>query len=108
VVRDPRQVLREFGLDLTGTPGTSTGSTGTSTGSTGSTQRILVHDSTADCRYMVLPLPPSIDRINTVLAAAAGGGAGGSAPTRTQLSEFTHDELKQFVTRDSMLGVAVL
>jgi len=40
VVREPRAVLREFGLDLP------------------DSVSIRVHDSTADMRYMVLPLRP--------------------------------------------------
>ena len=39
-VREPRKVLTEFGLAL------------------GEETEVRVHDSTADCRYMVLPLRP--------------------------------------------------
>jgi nitrile hydratase len=65
VVREPRDVLREFGLDL---PDEVT---------------VRVHDSTADMRYLVLPMRP------------AG---------TEQLGE---EELAAMVTRDSMIGVAV-
>ena len=65
VVREPRDVLHEFGLDL---PDEVT---------------VRVHDSTADMRYLVLPMRP------------AG---------TEQLGE---EELAATVTRDSMIGVAV-
>ena len=64
VVRDPRQVLFEFGLNVP----------------LGTTVR--VHDSTADCRYLVLPERP--------------GGTEG----------WDEDRLATLVTRDSMIGVA--
>ena len=63
-VRDPRGVLREFGLDL---PNDVT---------------LRVHDSTADMRYMVLPLRPA--------------GTDGWDEAR----------LAGLVTRDSLIGVA--
>ena len=66
VVSEPRAVLREFGLELGG----------------GVTVR--VHDSTADLRYLVVPMRPK-------------GSEG--------LSEA---ELVPLVTRDSMIGTAVL
>jgi nitrile hydratase len=65
VVREPRDVLREFGLDLA------------------DEVTVRVHDSTADMRYLVLPMRP------------AG---------TEQLGE---EELAAMVTRDSMIGVAV-
>ena len=65
VVRDPRAVLAEFGLTLA------------------ADVVVRVHDSTADLRYLVLPLRP------------AGTAA---------LSEA---ELAALVTRDTMVGVAV-
>ena len=71
VVREPRKVLSEFGLTLP------------------VETHIRVHDSTADCRYFVLPLPPAH------LSA-------------TDIAEMSHEELKKLVTRDSMVGVAVL
>jgi nitrile hydratase len=71
VVREPRKVLAEFGLDL---PATTS---------------IRVHDSTADCRYFVLPLPPA-------------------HLTQESINAMSHEELKKLVTRDSMIGVAVL
>ena len=64
VVREPRAVLAEFGTTL---PEPMT---------------VRVHDSTADMRYMVLPMRP---------------------PGTEQLRE---DELASLVTRDSMIGVA--
>jgi Nitrile hydratase, alpha chain len=63
-VREPRAVLSEFGLDLP------------------DVVQLIVHDSNADMRYLVLPERP----------AAA-----------TALSE---DELAQLVTRDCMIGVS--
>jgi nitrile hydratase len=61
-VKDPRGVLRDFGISLP------------------STTEIRVWDSTAETRYLVLPMRPS-------------GTAGLSA-----------DELAALVTRDSMIG----
>lgn len=64
VVREPRQVLAEFGLDL-------------------SDEVVLrVHDSTADMRYMVLPLRPD--------------GTEG----------WDEENLATLVTRDSLIGIA--
>jgi len=65
-VREPRAVLREFGLKLP------------------TEKRIIVHDSTADVRYLVLPEMPE---------------------KREGLSE---EELCTLITRDSMIGVATL
>ena len=65
VVREPRVVLEEFGTRLP--PQT----------------RIRVHDSTADMRYIVLPMRP--------------------AGTEC----FTEDQLAALVTRDSLIGVSV-
>jgi len=65
VVREPRAVLREFGLDL---PDSVT---------------VRVHDSTADMRYLVLPLRPA--------------GTEG----------WSEAQLAALATRDSMIGVAV-
>jgi len=64
-VREPRAVLAEFGLHLN--PETS----------------IRVHDSTADMRYLVLPMRP------------AGTG------------DWSEERLAAIVTRDCMIGVAV-
>jgi nitrile hydratase len=67
VVRQPRQVLLEaFGTTLP------------------SSQRVVVHDSTADCRYLVLPMRPA-------------GSEG-----------LDREALRAIVTRDSLLGVRVL
>ncbi|HWH78843.1 MAG TPA: nitrile hydratase subunit alpha [Candidatus Binatus sp.] len=62
-VSDPRGVMREFGLELP------------------DDVEVRVHDSTADIRYIVLPLRPA-------------GSEGWSAA-----------ELEKLVTRDSMIGV---
>jgi len=64
-VREPRAVMREFGFE----PPEGV--------------EVVVHDSTADARYMVLPMRP--------------GGT-------ENLSE---DELAELVTRDSLVGVNV-
>jgi len=64
-VREPRAVMREFGFEP------SEGA------------EVLVHDSTADVRYMVLPMRP---------------------PDTEDLSE---EELAGLVTRDSLVGVNV-
>lgn len=65
-VREPRAVLREFGTDIP--DGVD----------------VRVHDSTADMRYLVLPLRPS------------------------GTEELSESELAQRVTRDSMIGVATV
>jgi nitrile hydratase subunit alpha len=65
-VREPRAVLREFGLDLP------------------ETVAVRVHDSTADLRYLVLPMRP---------------------PGTEHMSQA---ELVGIVSRDSMIGTAVL
>jgi nitrile hydratase len=65
-VSDPRGVLREFGLELP------------------SGTEIRVWDSSAEMRYMVLPMRP---------------------PGTTGLNE---DQLAELVTRDSMIGTAVV
>jgi nitrile hydratase len=66
VVKDPRAVLQEFGVALP----TET--------------EVRVWDSTAEIRYMVLPMQP---------ASAAGKG---------------ETELAALVTRDGMIGTALL
>ncbi len=65
-VREPRAVLREFGLEL------------------GADVSVRVHDSTADLRYLVLPMRP----------------AGTEGLTESQLAAL--------VTRDSMIGTAIV
>jgi nitrile hydratase len=65
-VREPRAVLAEFGTALP------------------PDVEVRVHDSTADLRYLILPLRP------------AG------------TEEMTEEELARLVTRDSMIGVAVV
>jgi nitrile hydratase subunit alpha len=65
MVREPRAVLREFGLDL---PEATT---------------VRVHDSTADMRYLVLPMRP------------AG------------TDDWGDEQLATLVSRDTMVGVAV-
>jgi nitrile hydratase alpha subunit len=64
VVRDPRAVLTEFGTELA------------------PAREVRVHDSTADMRYLVLPMRPK-------------GTEGWSA-----------EQLEKVVTRDTMVGVA--
>ncbi len=63
-VRDPREVLREFGTEIA--PG----------------REVRVHDSTADMRYLVLPMRP------------------------TGTEGWTVEQLETVVTRDTMVGVA--
>jgi len=65
MVREPRAVLAEFGLSIP------------------ETTQIRVHDSTADMRYIVLPMRPA--------------GTEG----------WSEERLAALVTRDSMIGVAV-
>jgi nitrile hydratase len=65
-VREPRAVLREFGLELA------------------ANVAVRVHDSTADLRYLVLPMRPA--------------GTEGMSET----------ELTQIVSRDSMIGTAIV
>lgn len=64
MVREPRAVLAEFGLQLK------------------DEVQVRVHDSTADMRYLVLPMRP------------AGTGA------------WSEERLAELVTRDSMIGVS--
>jgi len=64
VVREPRAVLEEFGTSLP------------------DDVHLHVHDSTADCRYMVLPQAPE------------------------NLSTASEDELVALVTRDRLIGVS--
>ncbi|MBC8338771.1 MAG: nitrile hydratase subunit alpha [Alphaproteobacteria bacterium] len=66
MVREPRAVLAEFGTEIS------------------DDVEVRVHDSTADLRYMVLPMRPD--------------GADG----------LDEDSLAALVTRDSMIGVSVL
>jgi len=65
MVREPRAVLAEFGLEIP------------------ERVAIRVHDSTADMRYLVLPMRPA--------------GTGG----------WSEERLASLVTRDCMIGVAV-
>lgn len=62
-VRDPRAVLSEFGTEIA------------------SQVRVRVHDSTADCRYLVLPARPE------------------------GTSSWTEEQLVRLVSRDSMIGL---
>jgi len=66
VIREPRKVLAEFGTDIS------------------DAMEARVHDSTADLRYMVLPMRPK--------------GSDG----------MDEDALADLVTRDSMIGVTVI
>ena len=65
LVREPRAVLREFGTVI------------------GDDVEVRVHDSTAELRYLVMPLRPD--------------GTDG----------FSEEELARLITRDSMIGVAL-
>ena len=65
-VREPRAVLAEFGLHL---PAGVT---------------VRVHDSTADMRYLVLPMPPA------------------------ETGALSEEEWAKLVTRDAMIGVALV
>jgi nitrile hydratase subunit alpha len=65
-VREPRKVLESFGTYLP------------------KDVEIQVHDSTADCRFLVLPLRPQ------------------------GTEDWTAEQLRAIVTRDSMVGVSVL
>jgi len=65
-VREPRAVLAEFGTEIP------------------AEMRICVHDSTADMRYLVLPMRPQ------------------------GTEHLTEAELIDLVTRDSMIGVAII
>jgi len=65
-VREPRALLKDFGTEVP------------------ATKKVVVHDSTADCRYMVLPQRPA----NT--------------------EGWSEAELETLVSRDSMIGVTVL
>lgn len=66
VVREPRKVLREMGLDLTGDVA------------------LRIWDTTAETRYLVLPLrPPGTE-------------------------DWNEDQLAAIVTRESMIGVALV
>ena len=65
MVREPRVVLKEFGLSIS------------------ENQAIRVHDSTADMRYLVLPMRPA--------------GTEG----------WSEERLAALVTRDSMIGVSL-
>ena len=64
-IREPRKVLREFGCQV------------------GEEQTVIVHDSTADCRYMVLP----------------------RRPENTQ--DWSEEQLMNLISRDALIGVAV-
>ena len=64
IVREPREVLREFGTEIA--PG----------------RELRVHDSTADMRYLVLPIRPK------------------------GTENWTEAELAKLATRDTMVGVA--
>lgn len=65
-VRDPRTVLGEFGLDIP------------------DIVEVRVHDSTADLRYIVLPMQP------------------------TGTEDWSEEQLARIVSRDSMIGTAIV
>jgi nitrile hydratase len=75
-VFEPRAVLRDFGFLLP------------------AAVAVRVHDSTADCRYLVLPMQPT---------EGEGAGAGAGAGTGAGAGEL--QQLAALVTRDSMVGV---
>ena len=66
VIREPRAVLKEFGTEIP------------------EEIELRVHDSTADLRYLVLPMRPD------------------------QTKNMTEKELSNIVTRDSMIGVTTV
>ena len=66
LIREPRTVLKEFGTDIP------------------EEIELRVHDSTADLRYLVLPMRPD------------------------QTKDMTEKELSSIVTRDSMIGVTTV
>ena len=68
MVREPRTVLKEFGTLIS------------------QDRSIRVHDSTADLRYIVIPMPPK----------------------GVDVKEMDEATLAKLVTRDSMLGVREL
>lgn len=78
IVREPRRVLtEEFGMTLPK-----------------SVLQVRVHDSLADCRYLVVPMPPpSLQGLNAQELLERVGG---------------EEALIKMVSRDSMIGVEVL
>ena len=66
LIREPRTVLKEFGTDIP------------------EEIELRVHDSTADLRYLVLPMRPD------------------------QTKNMTEKQLSKLVTRDSMIGVTTV
>ncbi len=70
IVREPRTVLSEMGLEIE------------------SDVNVRVWDSSAEVRYMVLPMPP--------------------ASIENKLGDMTEEQLAELITRDSMIGVEVL
>ncbi|CAE6914258.1 unnamed protein product [Symbiodinium sp. CCMP2592] len=65
-VREPRSVLKEFGTDIP------------------ADMQVVVHDSTADCRFLILP----------------------NRPKGTE--NWSEEKLQEIITRDSMIGVTRL
>jgi nitrile hydratase len=70
IVREPRAVLKEMGLTLS------------------DETEVKVWDSSAEVRYMVLPMPPE--------------------QIKGQINDMSLEELAEVVTRDSMIGVEEL
>lgn len=91
-VREPRKILRDdFGTEIP--PG----------------KAIRVHDSTADHRYLVLPeRPPPPRRLLASLQEEADDNEGMSEGVEETNIDWTEEELRMMVTRDSMLGVALV
>lgn len=88
VVREPRRVLHEFGTDIP------------------NDVSIVVHDATADCRYIVLPMAPVEvhNLINEFKVKHQVDHISIKSPHAIELMK----TIKKFATRDSMVGVAVL
>ena len=88
VVREPRRVLSEFGTNIP------------------SNVSIVVHDATADCRYIVLPTPPL--EVKHLIDAYKAQHQLEDIDIKHPKTEELMLSIKKFATRDSMVGVAVL
>lgn len=78
-MREPRQVLKEFGTTIP------------------TDIKVRVCDSTADCRYLVLPMIP--DKAKTLVD---------NFKADRNCRQEVIEELAALVTRDSMIGVTIL
>jgi nitrile hydratase len=85
-VRAPRQLLQQFGLHLP------------------HATRIITHDSTAEMRYMVLPMRPEVlfirDSDTVFRWSTLNPFSFGSQGT----DGWTEEQLRGLVTRDCMIG----